>query len=534
MNVAFDKWIPVVTVAGQRESASLCDVLSAGEQFADLAVRPHERVALMRLFLCVAHAALDGPKDYEEWCEVPSRLPAAATRYLEKWKDSFHLFHAEKPWLQTAGLDLMPDDKNSDAPDEEKGWSSVDRLSFTRASGINTTLFDHAASSEEMREFGAHELALDLLTFQNYFVAGGKASSRMWGTHAMKNPPNPKGGPCAGKSIVYAFLRGHNLAESVQLNLNSYENLKLLYGTSPGWLGKPIWELPIESPNARDPIANATATYLGRLVPQTRILRLSSNCRQVLFGAGFAYPKFQDEKNPFDPDAYGTVVLTKDGKRSLLCARTSKSLWRELPSLVVRLRGSSASNRGPLCLGNIPDRNPCDVVACAMITNPKQAAEIVDLVDAVFHIPARLSTPEGASAYESEVKTAEEVGGRLNWAVEGYRSALDGGWEGRLKGAGPSKAELKAKLHGIAATHYWTAVEKNLALLMAHIEGIGTDEAVSTRDAWENMLFASARDAYRTACGQETPRQIRAFAEGWKRLMSQKKVTIPLEQEDEE
>jgi len=82
MNVAFDPWIPVVTTSGKPDLASLCDVLTKGVQFVDLAVRPHERVSLMRLFLCVAHAALNGPKDYDEWCKVPERLPEAVQKYL--------------------------------------------------------------------------------------------------------------------------------------------------------------------------------------------------------------------------------------------------------------------------------------------------------------------------------------------------------------------------------------------------------------------------------------------------------------------
>jgi len=102
MNIAFDPWIPVVTLSGKRKQASLCDVLTNGSEFADLAVRPHERVSLMRLFLCVAHAALKGPKDYKEWKEVPARLPGAAQKYLKEWKDSFELFHKKKPWLQVA------------------------------------------------------------------------------------------------------------------------------------------------------------------------------------------------------------------------------------------------------------------------------------------------------------------------------------------------------------------------------------------------------------------------------------------------
>ena len=102
MNVAFDPWIPVVTLKGVRQLVSLEEVLTNGDRYSDLAVRPHERVSLMRLFLCVAHAALNGPKDYEEWKEVPARLPKTAKAYLEKWKDSFELFHKKKPWMQVA------------------------------------------------------------------------------------------------------------------------------------------------------------------------------------------------------------------------------------------------------------------------------------------------------------------------------------------------------------------------------------------------------------------------------------------------
>jgi CRISPR system Cascade subunit CasA len=534
MNVAFDNWIPVVTIAGKPELASLCELLTSGEQFADLAVRPHERVALMRLFLCVAHAAVDGPKDYDEWREAPLRLPAAVSKYLEKWKDSFELFHPKKPWLQIAELNLMTSDKENDDSDDEKGWTTLNKLCFTRASGINSTLFDHTANSREMSDHSAHEIALNLLTFQNYFVAGGKASSRMWGAFEMKNPPNPKGGPCSGKSIIFTFLRGCNLAEYVHLNMNSYDDLQLFYGSSEKWLGKPIWEVPIKSPNDEIAISNATRTYLGRLVPQTRILRINKDCKKVLLGAGIVYPKFQDEKNTFHPDSNATIVPSKDGKYTeLLSAKINKSIWRELQSLVVRRKSVSSSSRGPLCLGNIPDQKPCDIVVCAMITNPTQAAEIVDLVDSVFHIPEKMFESEGASSYGTEVKTSETIAGRLGWAIEEYREGIDGGWKGRLRGAGASKRELKTKLHSIANTHYWTTVEKNLPLLMAHIEAIGTDNAVPTRDAWWNMLFASACDAYRTACGQETSRQIRAFAEGWKRLLNQKNETVSSEKEDE-
>jgi CRISPR system Cascade subunit CasA len=172
-----------------------------------------------------------------------------------------------------------------------------------------------------------------------------------------------------------------------------------------------------------------------------------------------------------------------------------------------------------------------------MMTNPKQAAEIVDLVESVFHIPVSLRTTEGSATYESEVKKSESGASRLGGAVEEYRKEIDDHWEKRLDRAKQGKWALKARLHFIATTHYWTTVEKNLPLLMNHIETIGTDAADPTCKAWRKMLFNTACEAYRIACGQETPRHIRAFAKGWERLTAKKNETggdITLTKEDEE
>ena len=521
MNVATEPWIPVLNNAGGRELVSLISVFTEGDKFADLAVRPHERVALMRLFLCIAHVALDGPRNITEWYDAPAKLPEAVRIYLTKWESSFELFHETKPWLQVAALTSGATDKN-DNPDNEKGWSSLNKLCFTRASGNTSTLFDHEANGGQETKYLAEEIVLNLLTFQNFFVAGGKASTRFWGDIEMANPPNPRGGPCSGKSILFTFLRGADLFKSIILNLNTYEDLKLIYGDSENWLGKPLWEMPINSPCHHEAVFNATKTHLGRLVPQTRILKVNEDCQKVLLGAGFIYPKFQDEKNPFHPDIFATMVLNSEGERELLSAKSSSSIWRELHSLTVRRRNALNSCRGPLCLMNTQETQACDIIVNAMITNPKQAAEIMDLIESVFHIPTQLFTLEGNAAYESEVKYSELYMSRLGWAIENYRKVVDGGWKGRLKGAGSSKGELKAKLHSIAATHYWTSVENNLSLLMSHIEHIGTDDAIPSREAWRKMLFSSACDSYRVACGQETPRQMKAFAIGWQKLTTTK------------
>lgn len=418
-------------------------------------------------------------------------------------------------------MDLLESDKDNES-DEEKDWSPLSKLCFTRASGNNSTLYDHSSNGGEPTEFIPEEIALNLLTFQNFFVAGGKASSRAWGDDEIKNPPNPKGGPCSGKSIIYTFLRGKFLSESIHLNLNTYEHLKFLYGDLSNRLGRPLWEIPIESPNDISSIENATQTHIGRLVPQTRMLRINEDRKKVLLGPGFLYPKFQDKKNPFFHDLFATTVQKHEEEKILLSARSSSTIWKELHALsVYNRRNDSISSRGPLCLLNIPDASPCDIITNSMITNPKQAAEIIDLIESIFHLPANLRTAKGINTYQYEVKKSESLENLLGGAVEEYRTAIDKGWKQRVREE-KDKSALKAKLHSIATTHYWTTVEKNLSLLMTHIRALGTENAIPTRETWRNMLFATACDAYRITCGQETPRQIKAFALGWRKLTMKK------------
>lgn len=512
MNVAFDDWIPVVTTTGGRRLASVRQALTAGEQITDLAVRPHERVALMRLLLCVAHAALNGPKNYDDWCAAPAQLSSAVQQYLEKWKDSFELFHPERPWLQVADLKTGA---------TRTPVTSTSKLIFSCATGNNTTLFDHGGMKEARRmEIG--ELALGVLTYQ-CFSPGGLISQVYW--DGKQTSRSSKDAPCAPSSMIHALLRGGNLAESVHLNLPTYDEIRPSSGGTE--IGKPVWECPPEGPRDEANIGNATTTYLGRLTPLSRFIRLDRSGETMLLGAGLAYPTFADG---FPQEPTATVVVRTANRmeeRTILAYRPSRALWRELSAIMVKRTADGVG--GPLSLRAAQDERMCDVIVGALA---RDQAIIVDTAESVFKVPAKLVTPEGVSAYEAEVKVAEEIATRLAWAVEKYRATEDGGWEGRLKSAGPKKAGLRAKLRGIASTHYWTAVEKKLPLLMAHVESLGSDASLTTRGAWRTMLFACACDAYRRACGQETPRQIRAFAEGWRHLVKLKYETASKKGED--
>lgn len=531
MNVAFDQWIPVVTTAGKRESASLYDVLAEGGRFADLAVRPHERVALMRLFLCVAHAALNGPKDYDEWRAVPVRLPEAVQKYLTEWKDSFELFHKNKPWLQIKelrGVEKEGGDAGKTSP--------VALLDFELATGNNSTLNDHAGQLG-FRQIEPERLALSLLTFQN-FSSGGGSPVAQWKTTRTSQVGNPDA-PCLSQSMAHCLFRGKSLAETIQFNLPTYETIGRVYKTFSTdkkkgdsyfdvALGRPVWEFFPESPeNGSDRVINATKTYIGRLVPISRWIRLIHGTDQMYCCNGFKYDTFKDGFAS-EPTAASRLITKKDKKstetkeRKVVKVEPSRALWRELSALLVKRSADGLG--GPLAMGNAPYDAEFDFHVCAM-TRDQASMDIA--LESVFHITPKFQNQFPIYQVEvvgtGEVIGAEGYSRKLRWAIEDYRSTIDYDWMQRVKRTQPKEQNtLKNRLAQTAFMSYWTTVEKNLPLLMAHIEAIDTDAAIPTREAWRKMLFSAACEAYRTACGQETPRQMRAFAKGWQKLTTTK------------
>lgn len=488
MNVAFDDWIPLVTTAGKPKLASLYSVLAEGENYADLAVRPHERVALMRLFLCVAHAALDGPKNYDEWEKVPQRLPEAARNYLEKWRDHFELYHPTRPWLQVAGL--KPAKAN-----EDQSFTPLAKLDFSMASGACSTLFDHDGTNSN-RQFDSSQMALGLITVQNFSTCG-LLSQPLW--NDTQTQKSAKDAPCIASSMYHVFLLGKDLKETICINICDFEELSRLF-TSQNWLGRPVWEQMPKS--FSEP--GSTETFLGRLVPLSRAISLFEGSSNMLYGEALRYPMFPDF-----PREFNTSVVVNSSKkntdRRLVGARLNERPWRQLDAILqYNLVGKTMEHA--LNLDHLEGQQ-IDVWVGALIRNPGKQ-DVLDSVESRFPISKELRTEAGCASYAAEVQKAQDVSKLLDVAVYLYRSELDPA-EG--KGLGSS-----------AMNHYWTTVENNLGLLLRHIEAIGTEDAVPTAQLWRSNLYNAARDAYRVACGQETSRQIKAFAKGWQKLAATK------------
>lgn len=493
MNVAFDDWIPVVTTAGKPKLASLCSVLVEGENYADLAVRPHERVALMRLFLCVAHAALDGPKNYDEWETVPQRLPEAARNYLKTWQDHFELFHPTRPWLQVEGLKTA---KQND----DQSFTPLAKLDFALASGVCSTLFDHDGTNSN-RQFDSARKALGLITIQNFSTCG-LLSQPSW--NGAQTPKSAKDAPCIASSMYHVFLLGKDLKETICINICDFDELSRLF-TSQNWLGRPVWE---QMPKSATETGN-TETFLGRLVPLSRAIRFFEGSSNMLYGEALRYPIFPDFSREFNTSVIISTAKKKEEKY-LVGAKLNIRPWRQLDA-ILQYNITSKTLSHALNLDHL-DGQQIDIWVGALIRNPGKQ-DILDSTESRFSISKELRTEVGCASYAAEVQKAQDVAKLLDVAVYLYRSELD-------------PAEGKG-LGSAAMNHYWTTIETNIELLLNHIEALGTEDAVPTAQMWRCSLYNAARDAYRVACGQETSRQIKAFVKGWQKLTATKDESEP-------
>ena len=139
-------WIPVKFRDGSSGELSLREVfLRAGDVRRLVGDIPTQEFALLRLLLAIAHDALHGPEDLDEWEALwQSAEPfAAVPEYLDRHRDRFDLLHPERPFYQVAGLHTERNEVSSlnrivaDVPNGEPFFSmrhpGVDRLGFAEA-----------------------------------------------------------------------------------------------------------------------------------------------------------------------------------------------------------------------------------------------------------------------------------------------------------------------------------------------------------------------------------------------------------------
>lgn len=302
-NLVREAWIPCMGPRGDVRLRGLGEIFAKAEEIRDLAVQPHERIALMRLLQCITLAAGGIEK---------------AGAYLRKWEEAFELY-AEGTggaFLQLPGL-------------EGEARVELRKLAPAGTAGNTSSLFENDAARVPMNPA---QVVLHLLTLQN-FAPCGTIGTALWAGEptARKTPDACPAGPCAAGSALHALLLGRNLRETLLLSLRTLRQ-------SPLPLGRPVWEQMPQGPGDQAALLNATGTLCGRLVPLCRAVRLAGD--RCILARGLDY----GSAPPPEPS-----MPTADGRP--ICTAPHLPLWRYAADALASLGGRELPPGTVLWLG---------------------------------------------------------------------------------------------------------------------------------------------------------------------------------------
>jgi len=477
MNLTTDPWIPVIGADGRQRSVSLHDLFISAQEIRDLSVKPHEKIALLRLLICITQAALDGPKDYDAWETCRAAIQPAVKHYLDKWAASFELFGDGPRFLQALGL-------KTDKDANDQTWAT--KLDFMLSSGNNASLFDNAAGLPRSVESG--RLALTLLAFQCFAPCSLIGSANWAGVEIPKC--TAKHAPCTPSCMLHAYLIGESILETLHLNLMNKEDWKDLPGE--GW-GKPVWEHFPTAPNDVHARTNTTMTYLGRLVPMSRLAVLEADGRSVSLANGFDYPLAPAFREPAV-----TMIPRKEGV-GVLGADVNKSIWRQLLAVTLKRQAKADVISGPIALRNHSGEEAVTLWIAALVTVGNNKIE--DVVEAAYDIPAGMFRDAGRKLYEEGIALASSWQEAVSKSVKAYAGTL----------------KLEPVPYDRARHHFWTVVEQHVPTLLKLTDK--PEEAGDLKASeWGRRVKEAAHASFDFACSRQTPRQIQAYAIGLQQL----------------
>ncbi|MBN2683635.1 MAG: type I-E CRISPR-associated protein Cse1/CasA [Pontiellaceae bacterium] len=471
MNLIIDPWIPVVFETGESGLAGLEQLYREAETIRDLNASPPQRIALMRLLLCITQAALDGPADEDDWQTCRDRIIPASLDYLAARHDKFNLY-GDQPFLQVKRLKEI--------------WNAVvDKLDFGLSAGNNATLFDHEATEFGRKTEDAWR-ALMLLTYQ-CFSPGGKIGQTEWaGKVSLPANGTSEHAPCLESSPLHLLLRGETLLQTIHLNLLTRNQVSSMPNSA--W-GCPIWDaFPL---NQTDENAHKTiGTYQGRLVPLSRGILMDKTESKMTLVNGLAYPKLPAAREPML-----TVVLKGSGanqKIGYVNLNLFRHMWRELGSLLTL--SNSSSEGGPLALHNLGswngDQDIVDIWTGGLVADK---GKILDTAEWNLSIPVSMLGEAEIGKYSLGVELANKGEQSLRNAIKAYCSAMKSDSAGFIRKA---------------TVYYWSALDSMYQVLV----DIASDCERDLED-WRAVLWKTMHKAFEEACPHDTPRQIQAYAQ---------------------
>lgn len=503
-NLIDETWIPVLMKDGSNQTVSIGDIFKDKDgAIADLALNPYERVAVFRLLLCIAQAALEIESE-REWFAAKETIGPICSNYLEKWRDRFFLFGSHA-FLQ---VDCLV--SGGTIPD-------TSRLILRSAHHFGSPLFSREINTQSDIPLSPAVLAISLLTYLNYSASGGTPTC-IW-----KGRPTQQVGaaasPCRSQSKLFTFLLGLTLLETIWMNLLTARQISSLKIDK----GRPCWEFFFDECNSVEddaqhwlgPVDKVSRrakepTLLGVLVPLSRFIKLKYNDRKCLICEGFSYPSWRDPYATY----YGRPE--KNGKEKIVPLRVNMNRmpWRDLASILEL----GTDKGGAVVLDHLATLSPrLDANRTFSIWTGGMCSDAdrdKDMVVGEWRFTRRMAALRKQTLldYRAAIDLSEKQKSILYLACKMYGLAV--------KTPDPTKQVKKQKETELvspfsipAERAYWDilAQPENQKIVLCV-------ESETYMDDWKKVTRKAAEEAYRRACPAVTARQMEAFAQGFAKL----------------
>lgn len=495
-NLIDEPWIPVTDPLGNSSFVGLHDLFKNAESFVDLSLGTLERIAIIRLLLCIAQRAVNGPEEEEDWNDIRNRIVSDSLEYLEEKHNRFDLF-GDYPFLQIKGLKKSSKSKKKNNVKEESS-NKTDKLDFGLAAGSNTTLFDQFADKNG-RIHSYDWLTRYLLVFQT-FSPGGTIGTAEWNEKPIEKNGSSNDAPGMEGKMLFALLKGKNLLETIHWNMIAFKRLN---DGLRNRIGRPVWEFDLQNLKESDK-EELTSSYLGRLVPLSRTILIDPNRRDMVLANGLTYPKLPDYREPM-----AAVYLAKEKKKIVFnYVRTDPDNhpWRQLHSILTY--HASSKEGSPFALEHLSSLFDSDSSSeyCELWTGGIMAnkAKIIDTAFWTFSIH-KISLEEGfLHLYEKGVSLADKAVNRLIKAIKVYLETL--------KLYSPIQKKTNELYFAKAKSIFWTALDQQYLVLIKCAESIPKN--TDSLSEWNTLLIKEMKATYEKICPHCNARQLQAFALG--------------------
>ncbi len=310
INLCDYPWIPI---AGDQQRRSLFQLFSE-PSIRRLAGNAVDKIVVLRLLLCIVHAAIDIPDD-DAWLALDNeKIASAARQYLTDHHDCFEMY-GNQPFLQ------FPQLKELGGSEDPFGG-----LVVNVAMGASKPV---VASWSQSRELSQAERIVLLLRSACYACGGKKYKPKLCLSQGVVKNATGRAGTLLGKKgYLHSYLVGDTLLDTLHLNLLTQRDVEAL-NAFPKGMGRPFWEnMPRGEQDATSD--NYRATYQGELFPIDKFLLFTE--KGVVKTDGIAYPSYED--GLVDP----ALTVFVDGKGlNVLQARTDIRSWKDLPAILAFL-----------------------------------------------------------------------------------------------------------------------------------------------------------------------------------------------------